>query len=60
MKYLTSLTSELGYARGDEWPPILEQSDAVVRQLQRLVQGIEKLASTKKPSDKRRNRRTID
>jgi len=41
VKYLASLTSELGYARASEWTAVIKQSDSVVRQLQRLVQQME-------------------
>ena len=41
VKYLTSLTSELGYAPSAAWPGVVKQSDAVVRRLQRLVQRME-------------------
>ena len=41
VKYLASLTSELGYGHGAGWTSIIAQSDAVVRQLQRLVQQME-------------------
>jgi four helix bundle protein len=45
VKYLTSLTLELGYAPGEKWSEVIKESDAVVRQLQRLVQRMEQLAS---------------
>ena len=45
VKYLASLTSELGYARGAEWTAILKESDAVIRQMQRLVQQMEESVS---------------
>ena len=41
VKYLTSLTLELGYASGPAWAGIIEECDGVVRQLQRLVQQME-------------------
>jgi ArsR family metal-binding transcriptional regulator len=41
VKYLTGLTSELGYASGQVWMGIIKDSDSVVRQLQRLVQQVE-------------------
>jgi four helix bundle protein len=41
VKYLTSLTSELGYASGPAWAGIIRESDGVVRQMQRLVQQME-------------------
>ena len=46
LKYLTSLTSELGYAPGEKWSEVIKQSDAVVRRLQRLVQRMKQLASS--------------
>ena len=45
MKYLASLTSELGYARGAEWGLVIRDSDEVVRQLQRLVNQMEQSVS---------------
>ena len=45
MKYLSSLTLELGYARGTEWTSVVRQSDDVVKQLQRLVQQMEQSVS---------------
>jgi len=51
VKYLASLTSELGYARGSEWITIIGQSDAVVRQLQRLVQQMEQSVSEQRTAD---------
>ena len=41
VKYLASLTSELGYAHDAEWTALIKDSDSVVRQLQRLVQQME-------------------
>lgn len=43
LKYLASLTSELGYASGNEWSEVMKESDVVVRRLQRLVQEMERL-----------------
>jgi four helix bundle protein len=51
VKYLASLTSELGYARGAEWNAVIGQSDAVVRQLQRLVQQMEQSVSEQRTAD---------
>ena len=51
VKYLAALTSELDYARGAEWTAVIGQSDAVVRQLQRLVQQMEKSVSEQKTAD---------
>jgi four helix bundle protein len=45
VKYLSSLTLELGYARGTEWTSVVRQSDDVVKQLQRLVQQMEQSVS---------------
>jgi four helix bundle protein len=55
VKYLSSLTLELGYARGTEWTSVIRQSDAVVRQLQRLVQQMEQsiLEGTANPRPQR-------
>ncbi len=54
VKYLSSLTLELGYARGTEWTSVVRQSDDVVRQLQRLVQQMEQsvLEGTANPRPK--------
>ena len=46
VRYLTTLTRELGYATAPSWTEIESRSGAVVRQLQRLVQGVEKFALT--------------
>ena len=51
VKYLASLASELGYARGAEWSAVVGQSDAVVRQLQRLVQQMEQSVSEQRTAD---------
>jgi four helix bundle protein len=47
VKYLTSLTLELGYASGPEWAGIIKECDGVVRQLQRLVQQMEQSVARK-------------
>ena len=52
VNYLASLTSELGYARGAEWITIIGQCDAVVRQLQRLVQQMEQSVSEQRTADR--------
>lgn len=51
VKYLASLTSELGYARGSEWTSIIRQSDDVVRQMQRLVQQMGQSVLEQKAGD---------
>ena len=51
VKYLASLASELGYAREAEWNAVIGQSDAVVRQLQRLVQQMEQSVSEQRTAD---------
>ncbi len=52
LKYLVSLTSELGYATGTEWSDIVKRSDVVVKQLQRLVHRME--LSVSEADDKRK------
>ena len=51
VKYLASLASELGYVREAEWNAVIGQSDAVVRQLQRLVQQMEQSVSEQRTAD---------
>jgi four helix bundle protein len=51
VKYLASLRSELGYARGSEWTSIIRQSDDVVRQMQRLVQQMGQSVLEQKAGD---------
>lgn len=45
LKYLAALTLELGYVKKPQWADVLTRCDAVVRQLERLIQGLEKAAS---------------
>ena len=45
LKYLAALTLELGYVNRLPWAEVLKQCDAVVRQLERLVQRMEQIAS---------------
>ena len=40
LKYLAALTEELGFASGPDWAHVRNQCDAVVKQLQRLVDGL--------------------
>jgi four helix bundle protein len=44
LKYLVTLTEELGYTHGREWTDVCQRCDATVKQLQRLVQRMEQLA----------------
>ena len=48
LKYLAALTQELGFASGPDWARVRNQCDAVVKQLQRLVDGL----SERLPSDR--------
>lgn len=41
VKYLASLSSELGFTGGGEWKAVMSLSDAGVRQMQRLVSEME-------------------
>ena len=42
LKYLASLSQELGFVEESTWSDVTTRCDAVVRQLQRLVQALEK------------------
>ena len=42
LKYLAGLSQELGFVEESTWSDVTTRCDAVVRQLQRLVQALEK------------------
>jgi len=56
LKYLAELTGELGYASGPEWAHVVSRSEAVVKQLQRLVQRMEQLSAEEAANRRRTNR----
>jgi four helix bundle protein len=55
LKYLAGLTRQLGYVTRPAWTDIEHRCDAVVRQLQRLVDGVDQFAQ-RTPSQKTRGR----
>ena len=54
LQYLIALATELGIATGDDWTPVRTQCEVVTRQLQRLVERMETMASEEGRTELRR------
>jgi four helix bundle protein len=54
LKYLVRLSSEVGYVGGEARGEVEAQSEAVVRQLERLVQQVERFSLTETARPRRR------
>src|SRR5688572_33403693 len=50
LKYLAGLSQELGFVQEPAWSDVIVRCDAVVKQLQRLVQALEKQLAAESPS----------
>lgn len=50
LKYLVGLAEELGFVAGPEWTEVQYRCDRLVRQLQRLVDRMEAITESDRPS----------
>lgn len=63
LKYLAELVEELGLLGGEAWREVIGRSDAVVRQLERLVERMELALNTEREQPTRtvdRRLKTVD